>query len=237
MTLQDLLAGLGGRCEVEIGCGNGHFLAAYALERRDTLLVGVDLKKKRCMKARLKAERRGLDNVQVLNTSAESFVGSLPPGSVDAFHIYFPDPWPKSRHRKRRLFTMESLRELHARLKADGRLYFGTDFFDYYLQAKVLVALHEGFQLRDEPAPQAVLSSAFGQKFVEVGKSIYLFTAVRLPVTDGTGLGSSADQARPASADQAREQQHQEREVHGDVEDEEKAGEGLEAAGRPLAGA
>jgi len=229
VTLQDLLAGRGGRCEVEIGCGNGHFLAAYAQERRDTLLVGIDIKKKRCLKARQKAERRGLDNVHVLNTSADEFVARLPPGSVDAFHIYFPDPWPKARHRKRRLFTMESLRELHARLKTDGRLYFGTDFFDYYLQAKVLVALHQGFQLRDEPAPQAVLSSAFGQKFVDVGKSIYLFTAARLPLTDPAGVGPSADQAR--------EQQHQEREVHGNVEDEQEAGKGLEAAGRPLAGA
>ncbi len=220
MTLQDLLAGRGGRCEVEIGCGNGHFLADYAQERRDTLLVGIDLKKKRCLKAGQKAERRGLDNVRVLNTSAESFVARLPPGSVDAFHIYFPDPWPKARHRKRRLFTMESLRELHARLKEGGRLYFGTDFFDYYLQAKVLVALHEGFELLEDPGPQAALSSAFGQRFVDVGKSIYLFTATRLP-----------------SADQAREQQHQEREVHGNVQDEEKAGQGLEAAGRPLAGA
>ena len=221
MTLQDLLTGrgAGGRCEVEIGCGNGHFLAAYAQERRDTLLVGVDIKKKRCLKARQKAERRGLDNIQVLHTSAESFLARLPPDSIDAFHIYFPDPWPKARHRKRRLFTMESLRELHSRLKEGGRLYFGTDFFDYYLQAKVLVALHEGFRLREEPGPQAALSSAFGQKFVDVGKSIYLFTAVRAP-----------------SADQTREKEHQEREVHGNVHDEEEAGQGLEASSRPLAG-
>ena len=220
MTLQDLLAGKEGRCEVEIGCGNGHFLSQYAQERRDTLLVGIDIKSKRCQKARQKAERRGLDNVEVIHTSAESFVAQLPPGSVDAFHIYFPDPWPKTRHRKRRLFTMESLQELHRRLRSGGHLYFGTDFFDYYLQAKVLVALHEGFLLRDEPGPPAVLSSAFGRKFVDAQKSIYLFTAVRLP-----------------SADEQGQQQHQQGEVDRDVQQDEDRGKGLEAAGRPLAGA
>ncbi len=220
MTLQDLLAGKAGRCEVEIGCGNGQFLSEYAQDRRDTLLVGIDIKKKRCLKARQKAERRGLGNVEVIHTSAESFVARLPPASVDAFHIYFPDPWPKARHRKRRLFTMESLRELHRRLKDGGRLHFGTDFFDYYLQAKVLVALHGGFALSDDPGPEAALSSAFGRKYVDARKDIHQFSAVRLASTDEQG-----------------EHQHEQGVVHGDVEDDQEAREGLEAAGRPVAGA
>ena len=174
----DLSRGTAG-LEVEIGCGNGHFLSEYAPGRRGTRLVGIDIKRKRCLKAQEKARKRGLDNVSIVHASAEDFLRELEPASVDAFHIYFPDPWPKSRHRKRRFFTMENLGIMHGLLRPGGRLCFGTDFFDYYLQAKVLVALHPGFTFAAEEAPAAVLTSLYGRKFSEARKVIHLFTAMR----------------------------------------------------------
>jgi tRNA (guanine-N(7)-)-methyltransferase len=188
-AVKGLLAGrlASGGCEVEIGCGNGHFLASYAATQTGTLLIGIDIKARRCRRAREKAEKRGLQNIQIVHSTAEMFLTELPPRSVDAFHIYFPDPWPKSRHRKRRFFTMENLRAMHGRLREGGRVHFGTDFFDYYLQAKVLVALHGGFRLGEEPAPAAVLTSIFGQKFVGENKTIRIFSAVRVPSPDDEG--------------------------------------------------
>jgi tRNA (guanine-N(7)-)-methyltransferase len=186
-------------CEVEIGCGNGHFLCEYARENPDTLLIGIDIKEKRCIKAREKMEKRGLRNVSIVQGNAEAFLRDLPPASVDAFHIYFPDPWPKSRHRKRRFFTMENLQQMHDRLRVGGRVYFGTDFFDYYIQAKVLIALHHGFQLREDPMPEAVLNSLYGQKASGAKKSIHLFSAAR-------------------SADEQREEHEHQREIHGDIQ-------------------
>ena len=177
----------GGGCEVEIGCGNGHFLVSYASSRPETLLIGIDIMARRCRRAREKAEKRGLGNVQILHGAAETFLREFPPCSVDAFHIYFPDPWPKSRHRKRRFFTMETLRMIHGRLRDGGRVYFGTDFFDYYLQAKVLLALHGGFRFSEGPAPESVLTSIYGQRFVEARKTIRIFSAVRLPSPDNQG--------------------------------------------------
>jgi tRNA (guanine-N7-)-methyltransferase len=206
-SVRDLLAGRaeGTACEVEIGCGNGHFLVSYASGRPDALLFGIDLKGRRCRRAREKAEKRGLVNVHILHGPAESYLVDFPPGSVDAFHIYFPDPWPKSRHRKRRFFTRETLADLSTKLRAGGRLYFGTDFFDYYLQAKVLVALHGGFRLTEEAAPDEVLSSMFGQRYVEANKPIRIFTAVRL-----------------ASPDDEREQDEHEGKVHQRVQPDER---------------
>jgi tRNA (guanine-N7-)-methyltransferase len=188
-AVKNLLAGCTGTggCEVEIGCGNGHFLASYAAARPGTLLIGVDIKAKRCRRAREKAEKRGFRNIQIIHGAAEMFLTELPDRSVNAFHIYFPDPWPKSRHRKRRFFTMENLREMHERLLEGGRLHFGTDFFDYYIQAKVLIALHGGFRLSEEPAPEAVLTSIFGQKYVGENKTIRIFSAVRAPSPDDHG--------------------------------------------------
>ena len=189
MTLPGLLAGGAreGGLEVEIGCGNGHFLASYAPGRPDTLFIGIDIKAKRCRKAREKAEKRGLSNIAIVHGAAEVFLRDLPSRSVNAFHIYFPDPWPKSRHRKRRFFTMETLSLLHGKLCDGGQVHFGTDFFDYYMQAKVLVALHGGFGFACKLAPDDVLSSLYGRKFVDANKAIHLFSAVRLPSADQQG--------------------------------------------------
>jgi len=208
VTALDLLTGRaqGSGCEVEIGCGNGHFLTEYAGVKPDTLLIGIDIKEKRCLKARQKAEKRGLRNVSIIQGTAEEFLCELPPLSVDAFHIYFPDPWPKSRHRKRRFFTMENLQRMHDTLRIGGKIYFGTDFFDYYLQAKVLIALHHGFLLAGEPAPDAVLSSLYGQKAAGAKKRIHLFSAVRV-----------------ASADEQGEEHEHQRDVHHDIQGNEKA--------------
>jgi tRNA (guanine-N7-)-methyltransferase len=189
VTARDLpaVSSPAGGCEVEIGCGNGHFLSSYAAEKPDTLLIGIDIKEKRCVKAREKAEKRGLRNVSIIHGSAEAVLRDLLPGSVDAFHIYFPDPWPKSRHRKRRFFTMENLNTMHQLLRTGGKLFFGTDFFDYYLQAKVLVALHQGFRISEESAPDSVLTSLYGQKFAGASKQIHLFSAVRRGSSNGQG--------------------------------------------------
>jgi tRNA (guanine-N(7)-)-methyltransferase len=194
--------------EIEIGCGNGHFLADYAARVPDLLLVGVDIKQKRCTKARDKAAKRGLSNVTIVHASAEQYLQEVPAGSVDAFHIYFPDPWPKSRHRKRRFFTMENLRVLHGLLADGGRLYFGTDFFDYYIQAKVLAALHRGFILCEEPAPAEILQSIYAQKSISREKRIHIFTAVKAVPRD----------AGTASGDRKREQEEHEDGVDGDVQ-------------------
>lgn len=191
--------------EIEIGCGNGHFLAEYAARVPGARLVGIDIKKGRCAKAREKADKRGLANVSIVHGGAEQYLAGLAAGSVAAFHIYFPDPWPKSRHRKRRFFTMERLRELHALLAPGGRLYFGTDFLDYFIQAKVLVVLHGGFDLSPGDAPPEVLQSIFAQKSLAREKPIRLFTAVRRPLRDGQG-----------------EQQEQQGNVHGQVEPHEE---------------
>ncbi len=194
-----------GSLEVEIGCGNGHFLCEYAAEKPGVILIGIDIKRKRCAKAQEKAERRGYRNIAIVNASAEEVLRELPGACVDAFHVYFPDPWPKSRHRKRRFFTMENLLSMYSLLKEGGRLHFGTDFFDYYIQAKVLVALHPGFAITEEPAPAAVLSSLYGLKFAGASKRIHIFSAVK-----------------ETSADEDRQQNEHERDVDRCIENNEQ---------------
>ena len=168
--------------EVEIGCGNGHFLCEYASRRPEILLIGVEIKKKRVLKARDKAEKRALSNVVVLECAGEGLLEEIPPGSIDAFHIYFPDPWPKSRHRKRRFLTMETLRAMHGCLVPGGRIWFLTDFFDYYMQAKVLFLLHDGLVLLPDAAPVEASLSVYHLKFQSVEKPVHLACAAKVSV-------------------------------------------------------
>lgn len=166
-----------GGVEVEIGCGNGHFIAEYAAHRPGTLLVGLEIKEKRCRKAREKADHRGLANVVIVHAGAEGFIRDVAARTVDAFHLYFPDPWPKTRHRKRRFFAMDNLRWLHDGLRPGGRLCFATDYFDYYVQAKVLVLAHGGFDLAAPSAPWEAWTSIYSRRFA--GTRVHLLTAVR----------------------------------------------------------
>lgn len=165
--------------EVEIGCGNGHFLTATAERHPSRSFLGVDLKMPRCRKALRKAERRGLANVGIVCARGEEVLRHLPDCGVSTFHLYFPDPWPKSRHRRRRFFKMPQLELLAGKLTRGGKLHFVTDFYDYYVQAKVLVLLHPRMELLGEPPPEDALVSMFGRRFVDWGKDIYCVNARR----------------------------------------------------------
>ncbi len=169
----------GASLEIEIGCGNGHFLAEYGRDRGDTLLLGVDLKLRRCEKAAQKAERLGLAHVLVACGRAEQLLDCLQTGSVAAFHLYFPDPWPKSRHRRRRFVRGPQIETLHGLLRRGGLFYFATDFFDYYVQTKLLLLAHGGFAVEEATPPPQAFVSVFGRRFADWGRSIRTVVARR----------------------------------------------------------
>jgi tRNA (guanine-N(7)-)-methyltransferase len=165
------------KLEIEIGCGNGHFLAEYCAANPATLLFGIEIKNKRCLKACSKIEKRALNNAYVIQGSAEQAIGLLPDESVDTFHIYFPDPWPKSKHRRRRFLRQENLHELERCLKPGGSIFFATDFFDYYLHSKLLFILNPGLMLHGEKPADSVFQSIFGKKYLDMGKTIHVLSA------------------------------------------------------------
>ena len=166
--------------EIEIGCGNGHFITSYGQQRDQSLLIGIDLKRKRCMKSAKKAENHGLSHIHILCARAENIIYDLPESRIEIFHMYFPDPWPKNRHRRRRFFRSPQLRQLHRSLKSGGKIYFCTDFFDYYLQAKVLILLQPGMALDEAKPPPEISCSLFSQRFSTMGKKLYFASAVKI---------------------------------------------------------
>ncbi len=191
MTFGDLRTGreAAGGVEIEIGCGNGHFLAEYGSRNPSVQLIGIEVKERRCRKAADKARKRRLPNVSIVRGAAEGFLAEIPASEVDAFHIYFPDPWPKARHRKRRFLSRGNLVILHDRLRPGGKVFFSTDFFDYYLQAKVLFLLHGGFSLIADPVPEEAFTSVYARRFSGAMRTVHLLTAVKLGVSRSGGPG------------------------------------------------
>lgn len=174
-------AAVDARLEIEIGCGNGMFLANYAAARPDSVCIGIDLKMRRCDKALQKVRRRGLDNAYVINVRAEELLDELRPGSVDTFHVYFPDPWPKARHRRRRLLRGEVLERMVEALVPNGRILFATDFLDYQIQARVLFAFHPELSLDNAVAPRGADRSTFAVRLAGVGAGMRMACAYKNP--------------------------------------------------------
>jgi tRNA (guanine-N(7)-)-methyltransferase len=173
------------RLEVEIGCGNGHFMVEYCRINPASLFIGVEIKKKRCLKAKGKIERQGIANARIIHGSAEAVLSFLPDASVDSFHLYFPDPWPKARHRRRRFLRRDNIALLQRKLKIGGSIFFVTDYFDYYFHTKVLLLLQGGLQLSRQATSESAFRSVFARRYAERGKEVRGLTAEKTGESSG----------------------------------------------------
>ena len=109
----------------EIGCGHGHFLAAYAEAHPAECCIGIDINLDRVRRATRKRDRAGLDRLHFLRAEARLFLEVLPPGAgVSAIYMLFPDPWPKKRHHKYRLLQADFLHEVAQRAGQGPRFSF-----------------------------------------------------------------------------------------------------------------
>jgi tRNA (guanine-N7-)-methyltransferase len=117
---------------LEIGCGIGDFIAKTAADRPEINFIAIDYYNKGCDKTCRRLEKLGLTNVRVLRVEAREFITThIPTGSLTAVYINCPDPWPKKRHRKRRLVSSGFLEFLRPYLASGADFHFATDFEDY----------------------------------------------------------------------------------------------------------
>ncbi len=119
--------------ELEIGSGKGLYLTRMASEHAERRYLGLELAKKYAIDCQQHVEKRGLSNIRFLACDAVAVMDrDVPSASLDAVHVYFPDPWWKSRHKKRRVLTDATIVNIERALKPQGQLHFWTDVLDYY---------------------------------------------------------------------------------------------------------
>lgn len=129
--------------EVEVGSGKGLFLRNAATAQPDVDFLGIEIAKKYACFAAAGVAADGLSNARVVSGDAiRIFRELLPAESLSAIHVYFPDPWWKMRHRKRRVMREEFLLEIERTLRPGGVLHFWTDVEEYFRSALKLLATH-----------------------------------------------------------------------------------------------
>ena len=163
---------------LEIGCGIGHFVVQLAQQQPDVNFLAIDIYNKGCLKTCTKIDAAGLGNVRVMRVEARWLLEKgLAAESLSAVYINCPDPWPKKRHRSRRLVNRDFLVLLAHYLVPGGDFYFSSDFDDY---AEDVAGQIFNLQCYKNMLPEAWThdlpgypASKYMQRFLEKGEPIY----------------------------------------------------------------
>jgi tRNA (guanine-N7-)-methyltransferase len=124
-----------GPVQMEIGSGKGTFLLSQARAFPNVNFIGIEWASKFCRHAIDRMGRWGIDNVKMMRTDAVKFITEkIADECIEMYHIYFPDPWPKKRHHRRRLLSVPNVLEMLRTLQPDGIINIATDHDGYFEQ-------------------------------------------------------------------------------------------------------
>lgn len=173
--------------ELEIGSGKGSFLVQQAALTPEVNYIGIEYAKPFYRYAADRCRRHELDNVRLVNTEAHGFLQIYAPDACFRhIHIYFPDPWPKSRHHKRRIIQEPFLRQAHRALEAGGLVSIATDHADYFQwmieRTDPLAVLFERlpFARPDSAQPGELIGTNFERKYRREGRPFQGMTLRKL---------------------------------------------------------
>ncbi|HXF11229.1 MAG TPA: tRNA (guanosine(46)-N7)-methyltransferase TrmB [Desulfuromonadaceae bacterium] len=158
--------------EVELGCGDASFLVEYARRHPGKNFIGVERLLGRITKLDKKGRRAELANLRGVRIESSYFLRYLlPPASVTALHIYFPDPWPKKRHHKYRLINESFPAIAQQALAPGGVVYLRTDDAPYFQQMTEVFEVAKQFQKVETPLSLLELHTDFEKGFHAKGIS------------------------------------------------------------------
>ena len=172
---------------LEIGSGLGHAALGYAGAFPDHDLIAVDVHTPGIALLLSRADAAGLGNVRAAEGDALDVLDRLPSGSLHAVHVFFPDPWPKRPHRKRRILRPDVLDVLADRLEPGGTLRAATDDAAYAREARLLLASHAAFVPLPADRPPWRPGLGFEARALAAGRDVHELVARRL-WAERTGL-------------------------------------------------
>jgi tRNA (guanine-N7-)-methyltransferase len=131
---------------LEIGFGNGESLATIAKNHPQNDYIGIEVHRPGVGHLLIKIEELGLTNLRVIcDDAVEVLEKQIPDGSLDALYLFFPDPWHKKRHHKRRQVQPEWAQLVRRKLKVGGRMHLATDWQNYAEHMLEIMSVAEGF--------------------------------------------------------------------------------------------
>ena len=165
---------------LEIGCGHGHYLAAYAAQHPEAKCLGIDLVSKRIRKACHKRDKRNLSNLHFLKAEVREFMAAWPDRlKIQRVFILFPDPWPKKRHTKNRIIQPDLLDALAAHAGSGTALHFRTDHRGNFQWCREVITAHPRWQVWPEAQWPFENPSFFQDLFAEYESLTALFDAAQ----------------------------------------------------------
>ena len=152
--------------EVELGCGDASFLVEYARRQPQNNFIGVERLLGRIQKLDRKGRRAGLSNLRGVRIESAYFLQYLlPPHAASALHIYFPDPWPKKKHRRHRLINESFPALARTALAPGGVVYLRTDDVDYFQQMTEVFVASKDFEKVETRVELAEVLTDFERDF------------------------------------------------------------------------
>jgi len=174
------------RFELEIGSGKGTFLLQQAELEPETNFLGIEWAGEFWAYAADRIRRRELPNVRLLHGDATEFIRTrVPDGIVSVIHLYFSDPWPKTRHHKRRVVQDHTLREFHRILSPHGELRIVTDHDELWAwdvehaERASALFVRRAFETPASAREGEVVGTNFERKFRREGRPFHAMTLVR----------------------------------------------------------
>lgn len=164
---------------IEVGMGKGQFITTLAEQNPDINYIGIEKYSSVLVRAIEKQEEKQLPNLVFIRMEAENIVQVFEKGEVERIYLNFSDPWPKDRHAKRRLTSLQFLKRYEQILVPKGHVVFKTDnreLFDFSLEQEKLTShwtlLNVTFDLHHSSYVEENVMTEYEQRFVEKGNAI-----------------------------------------------------------------